>query len=271
MDREVNVLDVPLLYTYFTRLRGVRGLLVYAAYEMVPCALAVSVVGAAAAASAICLFIGFVAIYEIGYLFNDARVQPAEVDGRRLSNPTYRATPGMFVGSRMIVAAVMAAIAHTLYPSTDIGSYALLLTATSAILILHSTAIVVERGFRRIGTFAALAFGKYAVYLLPVLGYRNSLLPLLSIFALYGFPRTVMYTIRKYGRESANGAVADCQVQVQILCLIFTGPAILPLLGVSKTPAESVALVLWLAYAGIVVVTGVGRRLRRRSGPLSIA
>lgn len=258
----MSILDVPLAFTYVTRVRSRRGLVTYLAYELLPSILVARLLRASAMAAVSCLFVGFVACYECGYLFNDRRVRPDEADGRRLHEPT--GSIALFVGLRVGLAAAAAILAQAIDPAVRTSTYVALVIIVCAVLVVHSSRVVTDRGIARVGTFAALAFGKYATYLVPVVGLRLGALALLIIFVLYGFPRVVSYVIRKYGRDSVRCAAGTTQAQLQAFALAFTGPFVLPLTWSSKTLAESLAWSLWLSYAATLGSIWMYRALRQR-------
>src|SRR5579875_2810598 len=68
-DRSQMNLNVPLLYTYKTRMNNYRGLLGYLSLDLVPLLLVVGITSLQDVSNILLLFLLWLTLYEIGYLF----------------------------------------------------------------------------------------------------------------------------------------------------------------------------------------------------------
>ena len=66
------ILNIPIAYTFITRIRNYRALLGYLAFEVAPLLLAAKLSGRAPIGILLLYILGL-NIYEIGYIFNDSK------------------------------------------------------------------------------------------------------------------------------------------------------------------------------------------------------
>lgn len=252
---------LPFVYTYLTRLKNVRGLLDYVVRDVaIPLIPAVTLFGANGRA-ALLLWAGFVALYEVGYVLNDRASNSGEPDGDRLHGDL----PSMFF-SIVLRAAVFGGVAlwsfgslgrevALTYTGLSLGIVGLLLIHT---LLLSRTAVV------RTFSFATLALSKYGPPLIPLIGWEHAAGLMAAVFLMYGFPRTVHYVVRKISPAWPADQIRRFQVESHGLGLFPGLVLVFPdLLTVSGHGWTAPAL-LWALYAVAWIAALVSYGVRHR-------
>lgn len=254
-------LNVPLLYTYETRMNNYRGLLGYLLLDLIPLLLVAGITSLQDVANILLLYILWLTLYEIGYLFNDLKdhSEAGELDrtGPVSGNWYVPAIP------RLLLAAVIVP-GVVLRLGWEKAGLALVLNIFVLFLLFCHSSDFVRRHFPgRLISFSALALFKYSPALIPVIGVLDGASAILMIFLFYGMARVLNYTLRKFGNENVKlSPRAQVKMQLGILT-IFS-----PLAFLSPEPASRTLLLqtrtLWIYFFAITLISLMASFLRRR-------
>ncbi len=261
-DRNQMNLNVPLLYTYKTRMNNYRGLLGYLSLDLVPLLLVVGITSLQDVSNILLLFLLWLTLYEIGYLFNDLkdRHRAGELDR----------TPGPVSGNwylpaipRLVLAAVIVwGVALRMGWTKAVMAVGLNLFVL-ALLFCHSSDFVRRHFPGRLITFLALALFKYSPALVPVTGAIKGASALLMIFLFYGMARVLNYTLRKFGNENV-GLSPRAQTKMQLgILTIFSPLAFFPYASADRAILLQ-ARVLWIYFFAITLLSLMAFFLRRQ-------
>jgi hypothetical protein len=257
------ILNIPIAYTFKTRVGNYRALLGYLVFEVVPLLLAAQLSGRDAV-GILLLYILWLDVYEIGYVFNDLKDQ--DTDGE--SNRTGSVHGSWFLAtlSRLLFATVLSfAVAHHLGWRTALSS-ALLNGVLLLILLLHSSNLVRRCFPGRLLTFTALAIYKYAPVLIPGLPIENAVAALAAIFVFYGLGRILNYTLRKFGRADVS-EVPHAQLKIQLGVLLIVAPLVLLPWHASECGILMREVkVLWCYFSAVAALSFCAAFLRRILG-----
>lgn len=217
------MLNIPIAYTFKTRIGNYRALLGYFVFEVVPLLLAAELSGGDPV-GIVLLYILWLDVYEIGYVFNDLKDQNTEGELNRTGSA--RGSWFLAILSRLLFATVISiAVAHHLGWRTALSS-SLLNGVLLVILLLHSSNLVRRCFPGRLLTFSALALYKYAPVLIPGLPVESAVTALAAIFVFYGLARILNYTLRKFGRADVS-EVPHAQLKIQLGVLLIVSPLVL--------------------------------------------
>lgn len=270
--RRLTALSLPLLYTYETRLRGWRGAAGFLLLDLLPAlVIARLLVGSAATAAVGCLFFGFLAIYEVGYIANDRLDAGTGGDGDRLGGE--HVPPALaLVWPRLAVTLGFAALARAVFAPVSLFRFLVLGFGVLLLLLLHSSGAVRRSGYLRLGTFAGLAFWKNVVLLAPVLSWPAAAGCGALIFLYYGFPRSLAYALRKFGAPGTHAAAGGAQTVVMAAWMGALAPLAAAFAVSIRGRWLEVVLVLWVLFSSVaaaLLLTRHERSAKRRSQALS--
>src|ERR1700693_4858809 len=80
----MRLIELPFAYTYLSRFRNYRGLVSYLAHEWFPLIITLQVIYSAKWWLSGLMFMGFLSLYECGYLLNDLAETAHEPGGNRI-------------------------------------------------------------------------------------------------------------------------------------------------------------------------------------------
>lgn len=186
--------NLPLGYLAKTRFSGSRAAVGFFACEAVPLLIVMHLYHDVPLWEFLLVFCAHFGLYESGYVFNDREAAREPGDDR----PRIGSVGPAFYTIR---ACLLTAASYAIY--TSIGPRPAFLFITSslavlALLLLHSATIVRATPPRRLTTFTALAFYKYAPIVIPFTSITHASTILLAIFGLHGSTRVATYAVRKF-------------------------------------------------------------------------
>jgi uncharacterized membrane protein len=259
-------LNLPFLYTYSTRIKTFRALLAYLALEVLPLVLAAGVTSTRNVINILLLYILWLALYEIGYLFNDLKDKNAVGEFDRIKSASgnwYIATlPRLLLAVGLVPVVVIRLGLHSTIVSL-VANMLLLLT-----LLIHSSEFVRLHFPGRVVTFSALALYKYAPILIPVLGVARGASALVAIFFFYGFARILAYVLRKFSGEKVISA-RNPRLTIQLGALAVFSPLVLIAEGTQNEIVRGEVPKLWLYFSAVALIS-YGASLIRRRGSLGL-
>ena len=250
---------IPLGYLYRSRLRGYRGVLGFTALEIVPLGCVLLLVYHIPWILLALMFAGYLSCYECGQFWNDSAESASEIGGDRLQDADLNFP--MFVLIRALLLAAVSSVIYRAQGATGATLFAGANICLFLVLVIHTSRRVRAISFLRLVTFSALACYKYAPVLISVLPWTAARQLLLATFACYGFPRVLIYAVRKYGNSSVSAMADRSQALLQLCtCVVFV------VLFVNATDflawRNSGVLVLWLVYTGVSCCSLLLRFLR---------
>lgn len=257
-------LILPFAYTVATRLGGVRGVLNHLTRDVaIPLIPAIALFGQNGLL-AVVLWLGFAALYEVGYLMNDEAPSASESGGDRLRG---EAVPwGLAVTVRLVVWA--SAVWWTISASGWwVGMTYVVVSALVVGTLLVHTFLASNTPTVRFFSFALLALFKYAPFLVPLIGWEHAMPYLGSIFLMYGFPRSVHYVMRKMLPPEKTDEVDRFQVLSHGLGLIPASVIVAPDLLALPVQGWTAPALLWVLYLSAWVAALISRRERNAAVP----
>jgi hypothetical protein len=252
-------LILPFAYTVVTRLRSVRGVLDHLTRDVaIPLIPAIALFGQNGLL-AVVLWLGFAALYEVGYLMNDEAPSAGESGGDRLGGAD---VPwGLAVALRLVVWA--SAVWWTISASSWwIGITYVVVSALVVGTLLVHTFLASNTPTVRFFSFALLALFKYAPFLVPLIGWEHAMPYLGSIFLMYGFPRSVHYVMRKMLPPEKADEVDRFQLFSHGLGLIPASVIVAPDLLAFPDHGWTAPALLWILYTSAWVAALISRRER---------
>jgi len=251
--------NIPLIYTYLTRLGSYRGLLDFVIRDVLIIIIVTSTVFGVPWLLVLVAYIGHLALYECGYLLNDSSGSAKEPGGARLEGAVEQKK---FWVLRLMVLGAAAAVLWLGIDAAVAAQYILLSFAVLGLLIVHTQ--FADYGYWRIFSFAALALYKYAPAVVPLIGWENAQQILIAVFFCYGMPRVLVYTLRKFGNQSVQSTIESAHNSFQFLTLILIIPLIWQSQASDETESVTVLQLTWALYATVWVASTLGRWVRRR-------
>lgn len=250
-------LILPFAYTVVTRLRSVRGVLNHLTRDVaIPLIPAIALFGQNGLL-AVVLWLGFAALYEVGYLMNDETPSAGEGGGDPSADD---AVPwGLAVMVRLVVWA--SAVWWTISASGWwVGMTYVVVSALVVGTLLVHTFLASNTPTVRFFSFALLALFKYAPFLVPLIGWEHAMPYLGSIFLMYGFPRSVHYVMGKMLPPEKADEVDRFQVLSHGLGLIPASVIVAPDLLALLDHGWTVPALLWILYASAWIAALISRR-----------
>lgn len=260
MGRPLWSYYIPLLYTYFSRLKTVTGGAAFLSVDAVMLVLVLSVGYGENPVVVVLMEVGFWSLYEIGYLIND--LADAGEDRRIPASVSARLRMPPFCAWRISIFLLIVALC-SIFEGRSFGlSYGAVSALVLALLIFHSSGTVRERRFGSVLTFTVLATYKYLPVMVPVVGWHEGMRLAATLFFSLGLSRVTAYTLRKYGPPDIAKDGSRYELIVQIACLTAFTPVILLAFYGDRPDHVSGPIVAW-TYSGIIaLIRYVGRWLR---------
>lgn len=252
-------LIVPLAYTVLTRLRNRGAILDHLTRDVVIPLVPVIGVFGQDGVTALLLWLGFAALYEVGYLVNDEAPTSSEDGGDRLGGDSVSWGPAV-----MLRLLVWVAVAWWTISSAGwwVGmTYVVVSTLAVGLLLLH-TFLSTHTPTIRFFSFSLLALFKYAPFLVPLIGWESAVPYLGSIFLMYGFPRSVHYALRKMSLTGSADEIRRFQLLSHGLGLIPAFVVVVPDLFLIHQRGWTAPALLWVLYVCAWVAALVARTTR---------
>lgn len=249
---------MPLVYTYHTRLHSYRGILDFLLRDVLIVIAIASTTFDASWLLMLVAYIGHLALYECGYLINDNSATAKEPGGARLQETIEQQK---FWLLRLAVLCAAAAVLWLSAGAAVMAQYLAWSFAVLGLLIVHTQAA--DYGYSRIFSFAGLALFKYAPVVAPLIGWSSAQSVLIAVFLCYGLPRVLVYTLRKFGSQSAQSIIGSRSSTFQILTLTLVAPFLWQSSADGDTHLGAVLQLTWSLYAMVWVASSLARWIRR--------
>ncbi len=240
----MRLIELPFAYIFRTRLKNYRSLIGYVAREWVPLIITLQVAYSAQWWLCSAMFIGFLSLYECGYLVNDLLDLGDEPGGNRIERLQIRLLPFWF--SHLFVFASVTGMLFLIRGARFGLNFAGLGAMVFGVLLIHSVRSVRSVPFLRIFTFTILAVYKFAPVVVPQVPLADGQTLLMAVFLCYGFPRAMFYAIRKLGNSESRTAVERSFVFFECAALIVFGPILVTVRW--ETPRETAISLIWVLY-----------------------
>ena len=208
----MRLIELPFAYTYLSRLKNYRGLVGYITREWIPLIVTLQIFYSAKWWLSSIMFMGFLSVYECGYLVNDLARTAEERGGNRVDRLQINVVPFWF--SHMFVFAGRSR--HTFFASRAFicdefcgARYAGVRHSTISQQPLDSqcpfSAYFYVRG--------PSGLHKFAPVVIPQVPFADGQSLLMAVFLCYGFARVIVYGLRKFGDSGSQTTVErffDC-------------------------------------------------------------
>lgn len=259
---------IPLLYTWHTRIDGIPGLVGFVTWEfLVPFFSLLLLVPVNPAAFTL-LFVGFMTLYECGYLVNDSADSRNESGGNRLAGLSIRKSEFYIIRLSLFLLVVIAAF--SILGANEVFLFIGSVLFITSLLLLHSSTLLYRRKLTRLFSFTGLACYKYAPYVLPFAGIAEGSKILMALFLCYGFPRVLIYGFRKFG-GGVSHAITGCQMTLQGAAIMVFLPLLVAASSgqkITSNPFFQVWVVSGVAWIGMRTLRKVRRMMAGETADL---
>jgi len=254
----MQLIDFPFAYTYLTRLKNYRAVCTVAMYEWTPLAIVLKLIYDVDVGFIALMLAGWLALYECGYVINDQSDSSREMGGDRLQG--FRINTRRFWISHALVFTTSLGTIWILYGEKTTAVFASVCAIVFCVFLFHTSQWVRRVRFLRIATFSTLAMYKFAPLILPSVPVFDSQLILMATFLCYGFPRVVVYALRKFGHSDNSVAAERSGPLLGWASTIAFGPLLLAQRW-DTSYARAVALI-WLCYGITATSFLISRQVR---------
>jgi len=272
----VDSINLPLVYTYVTRVGDRRGLITHLAHGWIPLIVVLNIVYFSHVWLTLIMLIGLQSLYECGYLINDTADSAVEPGGNRLNDR--RIDLAKFWSLRLLVFMVVAVVLLMERGIRFAVEFAVPSVLVFAVLWWHTTRRPRRFRYLRIWTFAILAIYKFSPAVLPQIPLADAQLLLLALFLCSGVERIVFYTLEKFGEAVDDvGGRADRElVKLADITLIIFAPLLISTHW--SIAYRKASCILWLWYASIALLrrcmprasTALGKKVRESTLPVRL-
>lgn len=259
----MRLTELPFAYTYLSRLGNYRAVAGYVAHEWFPLIITLWIAYSVPLWITAVMFFGFLSIYELGYLVNDLSESACEPGGNRIEDlriKDLRINVLLFSFCHIFAFMLVAGLLFWFKGPGFAMRYSGLGVLVFGILLLHSSRLTRRIRFLRIFTFTVLAVYKFAPIVLPQVSWPDGQLLLMAVFLCYGFPRVIVYTVRKFGEPEAQATMQESFRGFQLAGLIAFAPI---LITVRLETRDAIAFTLIFALYFVICVSSFGLHLVR--------
>jgi hypothetical protein len=246
----VRLIELPFGYTYLSRLKNYRALVGYLTREWIPLIVTLQVAYSAEWWVSIVMFLGFLSLYECGYLVNDIADSSNELGGNRIKG--LRINGLLFWLSHLFVFVFAAGLLWLIRGQRFAANFAGLGVLVCGVLMLHTSLSTRRFRFLRISTFTVLAVYKFAPIVLPQVSFAGGQSLLMAVFLCYGFPRVIVYGLRKFGDAEARRTVEEFFRWFEFAGLVCFGP----ILATARLETRE-AMAVTLIFALYCIISGL--------------
>ncbi|HFE39420.1 MAG TPA: hypothetical protein ENK06_13580, partial [Gammaproteobacteria bacterium] len=207
------------------------------------------------------LFVGFMSLYECGYLVNDSAASCNESGGNRLGGLSIRKIEFCIIRLSLFLLIVISAI--SILGLNEVFLFIGSVLFTTSLLLLHSSPLLYRRKLMRMFSFTGLASYKYAPYILPFAGVVEGSKILMALFLCYGFPRVLIYGFRKFGGGESRAITAH-QMTLQGAAIMAFFPLLVAASSdqtISSNAFFQVWVVSFVAWIGMRTLRKVRRMM----------
>lgn len=243
----MRLIELPFAYTYLSRLKNYRGLVGYITREWIPLIVTLQIFYSAKWWLSSIMFMGFLSVYECGYLVNDLARTAEERGGNRVDRLQINVVPFWF--SHMFVFAAVVGILFLLRGRLFAMSFAGLGMLVLGILLFHSSRWTRSVPFLRIFTFAVLAVYKFAPVVIPQVPFADGQSLLMAVFLCYGFARVIVYGLRKFGDSGSQTTVERFFGLFECIALMTFGPILFA--SRWESPRAQAVTLIWGLYCAV--------------------